>query len=85
MTLENIEKRSPCLICKFAREVNDENMEKMPNKLREVRNILHQYSHKDEEFTLCPLDGGEAIVSKYVERICEWREVDLNREEFDEI
>jgi hypothetical protein len=72
MLLSKNEKKSPCLRCKHSLKVNLENLAKMPNDIREIHNHLKFAGHKDEEFTLCPLDGYQAIVSKYVDWDCYW-------------
>jgi RNA ligase (TIGR02306 family) len=61
---------SPCIKCIYKLEVTPENLAKMPNKIREVHNHLDFATYKDKDFTLCPLDGYQSIVSKYIRWAC---------------
>jgi len=75
MSLAKLEKRSPCMTCRFAREVTYENLMSVTNDIRQIRNTLtKKYNYRDEDFMICPLDGGQAIVSKYVEWECPWKD-----------
>jgi RNA ligase (TIGR02306 family) len=56
--------------CIYKLEVTPANLAKMPNKIREVHNHLDFATYKDKDFTLCPLDGYQGIVSKYVRWAC---------------
>jgi RNA ligase (TIGR02306 family) len=70
MSTSKLKEISPCIKCIYKLEVNPENLAKMPNKIREVHNHLDFATYKDKDFTLCPLDGYEAIGSKYIRWAC---------------
>lgn len=72
MSLEKKEQISKCLTCKHSKMVTMQNLYETTNDVRETRNKLNQHGYKDEEFTLCTLEGNEVIVSKYIDVDCSY-------------